>query len=1099
MRKEIRQNITVHSVMIILAILAILVISSIGAVSAADIGVNQTTATSSESSYHSNLKDAVNNAVNKDVITVYNGTYKESSNKEITISKNLTIQSAKSAGKGTGETVFDAEGQGKFFTITPNNTVVFKGITFLNAGSNNVLQSNAVAIFTQKDITINTSWGKTNITNFFAGSYKPGGVGVTDVDTVFFAPGNYGNASIIVKNSLNLVGFGAKFIGYAPKSLGGTYQFNMTGIRVERAKNVNIFGFSFVDYGASIAVNNSINTLISGISVLSANCTGVYINNSKNTVLQYSELISISDVGNDAESAYGMFASRGIRVKYSNETTLSNNYVTGFGRGTEINYANVIVIKDNEFDTNSRAQGIDLQNSKDAAITNNVIHGSTYRGNPGINGVEGIRVINSTNVDISYNEIYDLQNLTGVGIMISGGLSSPCQNITIRKNIIYQVSLYGVQLFNNVADVKVIDNNIFDIGIDAFKGSTYAVSGIYATFTSNNGRLNNAEISGNTISNVLMDGIYLYGANNVNIFNNDITGIGDKGIYSYNTTKLDINNNNFKNMKNINSSAIYLSNYNHYATITDNDFDDVKYGIYVYYLNDYVTISKNTLNNVKDSAIYVYHTNLNLNITENNISNAKQGISSYTYNHNINIAKNIISNIETTAISVLNSNHAVINNNNVFNTVSGALYLGNSNNSKIINNVFDISTGSTGLGIFAYSSNDVTIANNDISNSVYGIYMQNMLRALVNNNAVTSTSKGIYLANAVDDSVIKNNSLIKNNNGVYVIKSKNSEISFNKFYENAVSGITLYNIATGFAISSNDIVNNGIGIFLKGIENGDISSNNLSYNRIYNNSVAALSSDINGGSFNNNVANFNWWGNNNPVKLVDGVDEIVTWYVLKLFANTTGTIVNDTWQFNENDFVVLSYMFTTNDESDHDISLLPDFDVTIVNPYGISNTMNVHSLADLSYLVRGAGNSFSIQGLSDGEDVLLNVYFLARSINPSEPEEIETNTTPTPVNNSTVKPNTPNNPNENRTSDIKPIPVNPPENSEEGNNSNNGTDGKDNIGAKTSNDSTVSSESNDTNGLNIAHGAAMKKTGIPVAMVLMVLLSVFGLAIRRKD
>ncbi|MCL2687128.1 MAG: hypothetical protein FWE58_01160 [Methanobrevibacter sp.] len=115
-----------------LVILTLVCCVVVGSVSAAEVTVGPLP---SASIGYINLEDAVDASSDKGIITMMSGTYKGAKNRGITINKDITIQGAAYAKKGTGETIIDGENQGAIFTIENGAVVNIYGITFRNSGS----------------------------------------------------------------------------------------------------------------------------------------------------------------------------------------------------------------------------------------------------------------------------------------------------------------------------------------------------------------------------------------------------------------------------------------------------------------------------------------------------------------------------------------------------------------------------------------------------------------------------------------------------------------------------------------------------------------------------------------------------------------------------------------------------------------------------------------------------------------------------------------------------------------------------------------------------------------------------------------------------
>lgn len=87
----------------------------------------------SEQSPYSSLNQAIHSSLNDSTIILEEGTYKGSSNTQITISKDLTIE-------GRGNVVIDGENKYSFFKIMPKTSLTLKNIRFINGYTNDYSQ-----------------------------------------------------------------------------------------------------------------------------------------------------------------------------------------------------------------------------------------------------------------------------------------------------------------------------------------------------------------------------------------------------------------------------------------------------------------------------------------------------------------------------------------------------------------------------------------------------------------------------------------------------------------------------------------------------------------------------------------------------------------------------------------------------------------------------------------------------------------------------------------------------------------------------------------------------------------------------------------------
>ncbi|RBQ23982.1 hypothetical protein ALNOE001_05290 [Candidatus Methanobinarius endosymbioticus] len=223
----------------------------------------------------------------------------------------------------------------------------------------------------------------------------------------------------------------------------------------------------------------------------------------------------------------------------------------------------------------------------------------------------------------------------------------------------------------------------------------------------------------------------------------------------------------------------------------------------------------------------------------------------------------------------------------------------------------------------------------------------------------------------------------------------------------------------------------------------------------------------------NTTANLNWWGVNNITGQYENFGEnlnLSTWYVIHLSANEVTTTCNASKNCTIGEMVNLTYILTTNDYSNHNPSLLPYFEVTVLSSLGHNITADIREYG-LSILVCSNDSSLVESGLEnftldymrsfcDDEDIKLDLLMETEDIPSPEPE-------PQPIPN--PEPIDPR-------PDPTPIPVpNPtPKPTDEAN------------------------ENYSGNGP-VKASAAMKPTGMPVLAILLVLLTSLGLVLRKKQ
>jgi parallel beta-helix repeat protein len=99
-------------------------------------------------------------------------------------------------------------------------------------------------------------------------------------------------------------------------------------------------------------------------------------------------------------------------------------------------------------------------------------------------------------------------------------------------------------------------------------------------------------------------------------------------------------------------------------------------------------------------------------------------------------------------------------------------------------------------GIISYSSQNISIVNNTISNGIGGypvgvVHIENSSNASIINNRISQGYAGVFLDSS-DYTIIEDNDIFKNDNGIYLSNSSENVISKNLFYNNS-AGLMIKN------------------------------------------------------------------------------------------------------------------------------------------------------------------------------------------------------------------------------------------------------------------------------------------------------------------
>ena len=774
-----------------------------------------------------------------------------------------------------------------------------------------------------------------NGSTYYYGVYDNGHTNVTVKNTKF---DNFTIAISFVNNSNNCIAFN-NTINNSKKA----------GIHVNDSINVNISynhiydtvwdssgsddrGFCDLndeDTESNILICYSNNTTInhnymksslstSGIGNHDGAEAGITIRYSNYTTASYNTLYNTGD-------------NYGFRIYYTNHDNYTYNLVNGTPDGTTQNTNDGFIVLTNysNFSHNTIFGGSEWGifmspgpgNSHNNYIYNNTIYNINY---------VGIRIINNNyNNTVDSNTIY---NVGDVGIDIA--MNS--QNNTVKNNIIHDSNKgigvgydpyhpnSGLNINNRIINNIVYSNNN-GIYLDSSASNNIIINntanynkidGIRLEHSSNN------IITNNNGSNNKIDGIRLeYSSNNI-ITNNNGSNNGEWGVVlwtdcNYNNISNNILSHNTgpnydgrglvvyhsSNNNVVNNTAfsneldgIHLtSNSNNNKVINNTAFSNELNGIWVDSKN--ITIVNNILNNNGVGIGVGWGTALSsdLNITHNIINNTYIAIAFISDPNNVNdgvvnstIQDNIIQSSTYGIYLYDNANNNIFRDNNIKNTTSYGIYIGNydisylnlgqgnSCNNNIIsnNNITSINTS-----IYIVSSNNMTIDNNELHSGYIDFYFENSSNNNLNNNfdapyyGIAPDSYGLILNesnnNSFSNNIFSNHvgfnctsqgcGLVYCGNGfgVKMINSNNNNFT-NNIVENNTGGYGCY-------YSQGD----GYGFYLVNSSNNTLIDNNIKNNCNGTTSRSAADKGYGIGIALLNNSNYNLFENNNLINNSD--------------------------------------------------------------------------------------------------------------------------------------------------------------------------------------------------------------------------------------
>jgi parallel beta-helix repeat protein len=471
---------------------------------------------------------------------------------------------------------------------------------------------------------------------------------------------------------------------------------------------------------------------------ITSDITGIEITDSDDIIIEY----------NTFNGLYTTFQSFGINIEDSENCSIIENKISNFMYGINCYPSSNSTIKDNEVShserDNIRVSGFhneifnntcshsEYYSGLNILGSNNSIENNTCNSNGRFNNGEGIRLqgINNTLIGNDcywndkgilingFNNTLIRNNCTynqGYGLDLYGG-----SNCTFLENLI-AFNLNGLKLGNNIKNLTCLDNVFIENGI-------------------------NYPISSNAESNFLT-----YKMDNTNIINskplffeknqNDISLLGDYGQYILvNCNNTEISNFNADMVEN-GISLIGCDN----STISNSTFNYKYYGVilidastssirecsfigsnfqysYAMFLYD----SQNLMienNLIQDSDYGLYGSLIdNSSITDNEfVENMREGMILYNSDY-CNITKNSFYNNEINDFHMWSSDNCRISENSFTECGDISLYVDNSYNHTINQNVFgENESYSDNYGIFSEGSTFLDISNNSFIKLKTGI------------------------------------------------------------------------------------------------------------------------------------------------------------------------------------------------------------------------------------------------------------------------------------------------------------------------------------------------------------------------------------------
>lgn len=247
--------------------------------------------------------------------------------------------------------------------------------------------------------------------------------------------------------------------------------------------------------------------------------------------------------------------------------------------------------------------------------------------------------------------------------------------------------------------------------------------------------------------------------------------------------------------------------------------------------------------------MYIYNSSNVTNVTLKNLIVADWGYGVYYYNASKGTIENVSASSNIDGMQLSYSNNNAVKDCNVSSNRDSGIFLSNSDNNEIADNVFD--NHNIKDGIYLYCSDFNTIANNSAgSNGQHGIFTtQSNNNIISNNTAINNTKHGIYVDLTSGNTVSENNASYNGGIGLYCVDCENNSVTENKLNHNNKQGIYIYGTSDNNTITNNTLNFNEYGMEINGLTDSVISVNSISSNKRY----GVLTYELDNNTFSNNT------------------------------------------------------------------------------------------------------------------------------------------------------------------------------------------------------------------------------------------------------
>jgi len=485
---------------------------------------------------------------------------------------------------------------------------------------------------------------------------------------------------------------------------------------------------------------------------------------------------------------------------------------------------------------------IDIINTEGVTVS-----GFTLRNSGDFFADYGIEIESNHNT-ISGNII--MNNYMGIYINGYGSYNMISHNV-IKSNINGGVFLYSSK--NNIISNNTFSNNLGGLILDTdsnnniVSDNTFENDGIWVADAHNNTFINNVingkwleyleDKSDVVINNSYAGQVILVGCQNITIIDN---------VFSNTCTSIQLSNSANCLIKNnmIQSDTrpcvlLVKSNGN---TLTTNTLSDSYIGIYLSQSSNNI-ITRNAITSCSADGVYLYSSSFN-QVEENTLSDNK-GLN-LQYSDENTLSQNTLYH---DGVGLYGYYEDITSNILSNNTVNGKPLL-------CLVGEADMIVGEAAGQIILMNCHNITVQNQDLSNTIIGLLLVNTDHSQIVNNTMTNDGGCAALFFLSTYNTFSLNSVVNNTRGVLLYFSDHSSISGNTVRSNPFDGIELWN-SNNNTISTNTLEKNGGRKFVRNENLLGIFLYTSSYNTISHNNFLHNARD----AFFNNCTRNNWNGN----------------------------------------------------------------------------------------------------------------------------------------------------------------------------------------------------------------------------------------------